>query len=224
MQSFKEFANQEFIKVNDKPPAYHLINKNHKSLYISGVIHGDEQSALPTLKKLIKNPEFFKHLDVTIVPCLNPWGYKNNTRDNEKGHDLNRDYKNGHQIETQSHLNFLEGKKWDFGLCLHESKFSDGCFIYEPKEFQLPDWSDAILDAMTTQIPLDTTHRHADSKQERGVLIDTRYKESKHWTESIYLTKNLTPTVTLEVPTSYPMDQRMACYIAGIKKCILNLH
>ena len=219
MKSFKTFFNSKFIKFNKTPIVWELNNNSDKSLYISTLQHGNERSGLKTGLYLLKHPEIFDGINVTLLPCLNVWGYLNDVRTNENGHDLNRDYKNAHQSETKNHIKYLNGKKWNFGLNLHESHSADGCFIYEPEEFEFPHYSDYILKSMNKVMDLDTTHKKYHNTQERDVLIDDRYKE-KHWTESIYLTKNGTPCITLEVPSRFPINQRVQTYIAGIKMAI----
>lgn len=78
------FASHPFEQLRDKKP-----------LLLMGGIHGDEPLgvllAQQTLEFIRQNESQIK-LPWILIPCLNVDGYKNNTRVNGRGVDLNRNY------------------------------------------------------------------------------------------------------------------------------------
>lgn len=67
-----------------------------RPILLMGGVHGDEplgvHLAQQTLKLLEKDLSTEKTAPWILIPCLNPDGYKNNTRVNGRGVDLNRNY------------------------------------------------------------------------------------------------------------------------------------
>ncbi|MDQ3876912.1 MAG: DUF2817 domain-containing protein [Actinomycetota bacterium] len=61
------------------------------SIVVVGCIHGNECAALPVIRKLIHGP-LPRHVDLWIIPTLNPDGMKAGTRQNAHRVDLNRNF------------------------------------------------------------------------------------------------------------------------------------
>lgn len=65
---------------------------------LQGSIHGNEQSGVDALQKLLariveKKLDFLlERMDLVIFPQINPYGNENNVRANEQGLDMNRDH------------------------------------------------------------------------------------------------------------------------------------
>ena len=208
----------EFIKKSVDPYCFRLIAPSAPKLYLSAGIHGNETSGPVCLSELIKEPAFFEGIDVTIFPILNPWGYEHNVRRNLHNRDLNRDFKHMQQAETQKHIKLIEGD-YNMVLCLHESRNSDGVFIYKPKKNNRYDIMEDVLLAMSDIMPIDSKHTRGKIKIEPGIIRDVKYKE-KHLTEAIYFANKGIDAFTIEVPHNVSMQLRIDTYRAGIKEAI----
>ena len=209
----------KFVQISDDPVCFHLSNPEGKKLYISSGIHGNEASGPIALSNFIKYPNLFKGVDTTIIPILNRYGYSHNTRYNQKGVDLNRDYKSARQKETKNHLKLIEDKTYDLVICLHESHKATGCFIYKPNQNKRLDVMEEILIAMSQIMPIDNRHSEWKLEIERGILKDTKYKEH-HWTEAVYFSHKNIPAFTIEVPKATPLQQRIVTFQAAITKAV----
>ena len=210
-----------FQQISKNPLCYRLVNHNANKLYLSSGIHGDETSGPHTLINLLKEPEFFNSLDVTIFPILNMYGHLHNQRHNAKDVDLNRDFKHKRHQETKNHLKLMEND-YDIALCLHEAKDADGVFIYKPNKNKIIDMLEDILNSMTKYMRIDKRHNIMKSKIEPGIFKDVKYKEV-HMTEAVYLADRGVDAFTIEVPHDRPMHQREETLRAGIKEAVRQL-
>lgn len=209
----------KFVQTNDDPVCLHLSNPGGRKLYVSSGIHGNESSGPIALKEFIRYPSLFEGVDTTIFPILNTYGYSHNLRHNKNDKDLNRDYKNARQKETQKHLKLIQGVEYDLALCLHESTKATGCFIYKPNRNKRLDVMEEILVAMSKVMPIDNRHTEWRVEIERGILKDTKYKEH-HWTEAVYFSHQGVPAFTIEVPNAAPLRQRIVTFQAAITKAV----
>ena len=80
---------------NNKYPFHKilLVNHNRKKALISAGIHGDEPAGIETICSFLENSRYKTHLDqweITILPCINPYGFENDIRVNHENKDLNR--------------------------------------------------------------------------------------------------------------------------------------
>ena len=100
-------ANKEYSLVS-----FVLGEGNQRKALISAGIHGDEPSGVETICALLENKRFESFSDeceLTILPCINPYGYEYGTRENQDGKDLNRLFKNiDPPIEVAFAKTFLE--------------------------------------------------------------------------------------------------------------------
>jgi len=73
---------------------------------VTAAVHGHEHCGAAALLRLLEyfsaKKELLKHLNLILVPCVNPDGFDNNTRFNGKGFDLNRDFITQSQTETKA--------------------------------------------------------------------------------------------------------------------------
>ena len=119
--------------------ASHPLEKIENPILLMGGVHGDEPLgvllAQQTLKLLQGELSTKKTIPWILIPCINPDGYKNNTRVNGRGVDLNRNYPSkswspvaekerynpgpepGSEAETQAVVNLVKQTKP--GLIIH---------------------------------------------------------------------------------------------------------
>ena len=70
--------------------ALHLGNPSGPRVLVVGPIHGEEPAGLAVVRALERHPP--RHVDLWLVPTLNPDGLAAHSRDNADGVDLNRNF------------------------------------------------------------------------------------------------------------------------------------
>jgi predicted deacylase len=71
-------------------------------------------------------------LEITILPCVNPYGFENNTRENYNKKDLNRFFKEpSPPIEIQLVKSVIKPSHFDLTLELHEDIDSHGYYLFQ---------------------------------------------------------------------------------------------
>jgi predicted deacylase len=73
-----------------------LGDHNPRRVLISAGIHGDEPAGIESVCTFLESGRYKAHLDeweITILPCINPYGFENDTRENHENKDLNRLFK-----------------------------------------------------------------------------------------------------------------------------------
>lgn len=143
---------QIFGTAMSKYPLYHVsFGRGPKHVLVIGGVHGDEPAGTYAALDLISDFEQFrkygKDFTIHIYPCMNPWGYEHDTRENAAGLDLNRGFKK--EIEGAEcrmfadHLKKVGVQEYEFAIDFHEGSrniiwkdFSlddnpDGAWLYE---------------------------------------------------------------------------------------------
>lgn len=89
-------------------------------------MHGNESTSTKAVLDLINyfdfDNSFFSNLRLLIIPMLNPDGSNVYTRENASGVDLNRDFQNLSQSESQVLVNTFEDFKPDYCFNLHDQR------------------------------------------------------------------------------------------------------
>ncbi|MFN3755600.1 MAG: M14 metallopeptidase family protein [Flavobacterium sp.] len=92
-------------------------------------MHGNESTTTKALLDIFNflkdskiSKKLFKNLTLYIIPILNPDGAINYTRENAKGVDLNRDFLNLSQPESQLLMQLYQELKPDFCFNLHDQR------------------------------------------------------------------------------------------------------
>ena len=109
-----------------------LATEPRLAVYISTGIHGDEPAGPLAMLGLIEANTWPSGVSLFACPCLNPTGFPGNTRENQAGIDLNRDYRYIKTSEVQAHTEWIDSlPTFDFGICLHEDWEANGFYLYE---------------------------------------------------------------------------------------------
>jgi len=103
-----------------------------KRLLIFAGVHGNEFAAalavIDLLEDIKKNPSFYASWHVQIITPLNPVGLAYQSRYNELGRDINRDFKEYATVGGTLQKRVIESFKPDFLISLHEGP-QNGFFI-----------------------------------------------------------------------------------------------
>jgi protein MpaA len=196
-------------------------------IYLSAGMHGDEPAPPLTLLALLEAGFFDSRADWFLCPLLNPQGLALGTRENAAGLDLNRDFLDLRAPETRAHVAWLQRQPpFDLTLCIHEDWESTGYYLYELNPCTRPSLAAPILAAVRGCCPIDLAET-IDGRpiSETGIIRpidDPLLRET--WPEAIYLrAHHTTLSYTLESPSAFPLEQRIAAHRAAIETAVTQL-
>lgn len=195
-----------------------------RRIYISTGIHGDEPAGPLAVRQLIEEDVWPADVELFLCPCLNPAGFELNSRENERGRDLNRDYKHLESDEIRAHVAWLARQpSFDFTLCLHEDWEARGFYLYELNPEQRPSQAARVIAEVACVCPIDPAGE-IDGRSARGGIIHPELDPLKRpqWPEAFWLVQHKTRlSYTLEAPSDFPMATRVAALVTAAR-AILN--
>jgi len=200
-----------------------LAKQSRLSVYISTGIHGDEPGGPMAMLELLEANGWPSGVSLFACPCLNPTGLPNNTRENQTGTDLNRDYRHIESREVQSHGAWIDNlPQFDFGICLHEDWEAKGFYLYELNPDNLPAASAEVIDAVAPVCPIDHSERIDDRPAKGGILKPIVSPDARPlWPEAFYIVLHKTRlSYTLEAPSDFPMPTRVDALCTAVKTLI----
>jgi len=206
----------------------HLLKKivlgrgNDKRVLISAGIHGDEPAGVETVCSFVERKEYFKFLpdwEITLVPCVNPFGYEANTRFNHEGVDLNREFKSPSPPREVVLAQKLFDSRFDLTLELHEDVDSSGYYLFHSSADGFrPALVPGILNNVKTVMPINLDSEidgipAKDGDIER-VCVDNKMD---WWPMALYsLSRGTSTCLTLETATRFPMRTRVRAHLKAI--------
>ncbi|MFC4993080.1 M14 family metallopeptidase [Rubritalea tangerina] len=205
-----------------------LSEQSERTVYLSAGMHGDEPAAPLALLELIEKRAIESTCSWFICPVLNPTGLAAGTRENYQGIDLNRDYLKCASREVTAHKAWLEGKKIDFAISLHEDWESTGFYFYEINQVEdRPQRYQRMVEAVSSVMPMEPC-RVIDGHEVREagwIYHGAEPDEPKNWPEAIYLAAEGCPlSFTFETPSSLELPLRVEAHqlavCAALRICL----
>jgi protein MpaA len=197
-----------------------------RRVYMSAGIHGDEPAGPLALRNLLQENRWPADMDLWLCPCLNPTGFALNRRENDEGTDLNRQYLLPKAEETVAHIEWLK-RQPDFDLCisLHEDWEAHGFYVYELNPTNRPSLAKHIINAVAKCCPIDPSEIIETRPAQGGIIrpsVDPRSRQD--WPESFYLLNHKTTLAyTLEAPSDFPLQTRVAALMLGVNTALEKL-
>ena len=159
-------------------------------------------------------------MDLWLLPCLNPAGFRLNRRENANGLDLNRQYLEPKAEEILAHVAWLERQpNFDFCLCLHEDWESHGFYVYEVNPDHEPSLGEKMMQAVSKICPIDLSTVIEDRPAQGGIIRpDIDPAQRPQWPEAFYLVMNKTRhSYTLEAPSDFPLPTRVTALATAVR-------
>ena len=190
---------------------------------ISAGIHGDEPGGIESILNFLKNSEYLDYInewEITLLPCLNPYGYEFGTRTNHQGKDLNRLFKlKNPPLEVIFAQAILET---DFKLIidLHEDNESHGYYLYQTglsKTYEKIGLE--ILNSLEGIMPINLETEIAGSQADQGIIgKELEILSMDWWPMALYgLSKGTQMCLTLETSSLFDMETRVHAHLTAIK-------
>ena len=152
----------------------------HRVLLSAG-IHGDELAGAQALCEWLESHAYTKFLrrwDITILPCLNPWGYEHGMRENGDRRDLNREFNSPHPPQEVRFVQSVLQQRFDLSLELHGDEDSAGYYLYETVQ-PGRDLGHRVLEQIRTIMPVNLDAM-IDGKSANGGIIARPLEPGTH--------------------------------------------
>ena len=192
-------------------------------IYLSAGIHGDEPAGPLAALRLLQENQWLANAELWFCPCLNPMGFVLNRRENDKGKDLNRDYRHLETTEVRAHIAWLQRQpQFDLCLCLHEDWESHGFYVYELNPENRPSLAKAMIARIAEVCPIDPSEIIEDRPARGGIIRPNLDPHTRpQWAEAFYLiVKKTRLSYTLEAPSDFPLTIRVNALVAGVNAAL----
>lgn len=197
-------------------------------LYISAGIHGDEPGGAEALITWAeRNARTLQQIPCIIFPCLNPWGLVNNRRFDQEGRDLNRLFHRDDIPVISAVKTLVKSLQFDVALMLHEDYDGQGIYLYET-EREHPFWAERLIKVARDFIPCDRRERIDRRKCTKPGIVRRKVNMKTFaeigFPEAIHLHLfHSRRTFTIETPSEFGLDQRVAAHVAVIGECVARV-
>ena len=213
-------------------------------IFLNGGTHGDEPAGVEALLQFMEQRRYDAWPEITfaLIPCLNPWGLVQNTREGPAGRDLNRAFRRASPDtpEVSQIKRALGRRRFSLSMDCHEDCDADGFYAYELPEVSSlgrtvveavgavgPISSDCLVDdavpvrdglARTDELRPQAAQEMAPSMPPEALRDFRMFVEVwPTWPLPIYLWRRSgTRAFTFETPTTLPLAQRAAMHLAAI--------
>jgi hypothetical protein len=195
------------------------ITHHASRLYISAGTHGDEPAGPLAALRLLQENRWPENAEIFLLPCLNPFGFTLNQRENIDGVDLNRDYRNPKSAEARAHIAWLRRQpKFDLYFCLHEDWESHGFYLYEQNPDHKFSLAEKMIEAVKKVCPVDLSENIEGRPAHGGIIRPIlNPAERPDWPEALYLiTHKSRQGYTLEAPSDFPLATRVNALVAAV--------
>ncbi|HEX7863191.1 MAG TPA: M14 family metallocarboxypeptidase [Verrucomicrobiae bacterium] len=189
------------------------------NIYISTGVHGDEPSGPVAVLELVKE-NAWPAANLWLVPCINPTGFRLNTRENKDGVDLNRDYRHLNCAEVRAHVHWIkEQPQFDLNLLLHEDWESNGFYVYELNPGKRRSLAEDIIEAVREVCAIESADMVDNWECRAGIIrpgVDPTQRPQ--WAEAVWLSVNKTNQgYTLETPSDFALEYRVRAHLTAVR-------
>lgn len=194
-----------------------------RKTYLSTGIHGDEPAGPLAVMELLEENAWPETVDLWLCPCLNPIGFTLNCRENGKGLDLNRAYRNSMAEEILAHIAWLDRQpKFDLCLLLHEDWEAHGFYLYEQNPDDRSSCADVIIRAVEKVCPVDRSESIEGRPAAGGIIRPNIDLQSRpDWPEAFYVITHKTRlSYTLEAPSDFNLLVRVNALKAAVRAAL----
>lgn len=187
-----------------------------KNILITGGIHGDEPAGPASVLRFLErdNTHLLQRFKFLILPCINPYGYVHNTRENKRGVDLNRLFEETGIVEIDLVKETIEGQRFDFCIDFHEDWEATGVYLYEAQRDE--QWIGPEITRQIEKIgPIDGEVGESDLPIADGVFqVDPAWGDAGLAPYLFHF--NADHVIICETPTSWSLNQRTAAHLTAL--------
>lgn len=202
---------------------------NKRKALISAGIHGDEPCGVETICSFLEQNKFepfSQTWELTFLPCLNPYGYEHNTRENHEGNDLNRLFK---EVSPSTEIKFAKSvfnKIFDVTIELHEDNMSYGYYLYQTgTQTGTGSLGTKILQTIQPIMDINLNSEIDGYLAKDGIISPKNDLDSVDWWPmALYsLFKGAKNCLTLETAANNPRAQRVQAHLMALDTALNHL-
>lgn len=194
-----------------------------KNILITGGIHGDEPAGPASVLRFLErdNTHLLQRFKFLILPCINPYGYVHNTRENKRGVDLNRSFEETGIAELDIVKKVIEGQRFDFCIDFHEDWEAKGVYFYEAQHNER--WIGPKITHQIEKIgPIDLEMGESDLPITDGVFqVDPAWGDAGLAPYLFHFSAD--HVMVCETPTSWQLDRRTAAHLMALDTALESL-
>lgn len=199
-------------------------DNRHRALLTAG-LHGDEPAGVEALCAWLEQYRYRPWLDrwkFVLLPCLNPWGYEQDIRENPDGKDLNREFNAPH---PPAEIRFVHAKlqqPFDLVIDLHDDRDSLGYYLYQNVDAEAEAVGHQIVDRVGTVTSINVNSEIEGRAADRGVIDGPCNPETlARWPLAAYAQiHGVKRVLTLEAPGRHSIEVRVQAHLAAIEAAI----
>jgi murein peptide amidase A len=195
---------------------------NGQRVLISAGIHGDEPAGVEAVCSFLERKEYLalsKQWEITLLPCINPFGYERRTRSNHEGVDLNRQFKSPSPPREVALVQSLFDCPFDLTMELHEDEDSSGYYLFHSATSGLKtDLASRVLHAVQKVMPINRDSEIDGYPAQEGIIARVSEPEAMDWWPmALYaLSQGAGLCLTLETATRWPLKNRVDAHLQAI--------
>ncbi len=197
-------------------------NASRPVFFINGGTHGDEPAGLEGALAFLEADQsrWLGQLQFEVIPCLNPYGYVYETRNNEQGIDINWAILQEGVPEIEIVRRFIDGRRFEAVMDLHEDWESSGYYLYEQFRGRAPVGPE-ITRRVSEVCPLDMNTTIENEVAKNGVIFPNLEVEKRRKGEGIpialFQQRYTDHLITSETPTGEPMACRIKAHLIALE-------
>jgi predicted deacylase len=197
----------------------------HRAVLTAG-LHGDEPAGTEALCEFLEQRSYLKLVEdweLTLLPCLNPWGYEHNVRENQEGKDLNREFNSPRPPAEVRFVHAILQQPFDLLIDLHEDRDSPGYYLYQSVDAEAEAAvGRQILDRVGKVTSINMNSEIEGRSADRGVIDGPCNPDTLAWwpLAAYAQTHGVKRVLTLEAGGSYSIEARVQAHLLAIEAAI----
>jgi murein peptide amidase A len=198
---------------------------SRRALILAG-IHGDEPAGVEAIIEFLESKRYSKFIhdwEITLLPCLNPWGYEHAKRENHEMKDLNREFKSTFPPLEVKLIQSVLHDPFDLALELHEDVESSGFYLYgEGKSGKEAELGRKILKRVNDIMPINRNPEIEGNPAAQGIIKRPCGSTSgEWWPMAVYtLAWGTKECFTLETSIKFSMKARVSAHLLAIETAL----
>ena len=192
-----------------------------RRVLITGGVHGDEPAGVEAVLQFLETmaPDYGRHFQFVVIPCVNPSGFEAGTRENGSRQDINRAMSDDGVIESVTLRRAIAGQHYDLFFDLHEDYEATGFYMYEiERRDQL--LGAGVVEAVKEIGPIDSdenTDEGLDMPVSEGLFRINPVWRTAGWSAYAYFESASHGVLTETPSTAWPLQQRVDAHLTAMK-------
>jgi predicted deacylase len=191
------------------------------SIWINAGTHGDEPAGVEAALTFLETSasEDFTTTRVIVTPCLNPFGYTTDQRENVDGVDINWAFKRDDVPEIALIKDLIRDQRFTAIIDLHEDWESPRYYLYEQARSRNA-LGHTITERVRDVCPVNDAEMIEDEIADRGVInpsMDVAKRNSGEGVPVEVFNVATDHQITSESPKGRPMNDRVRAHMTAIQ-------